>query len=851
MTTCSVSGIFKGADGVPLVGAIVQFKRVPLQLVGIAGDVVSGGTITAVTAAAGAISLELEPGNYIVSYSFFGEMNVSQALVPALPTADFADLFENPDAPMLPSYVQLAIEAKNEAFAAVDAAVAAADRAEAADLSQPLFRQDFGALMTLTPADVAVGGFVETPHGRYQRVADAHHLITDGGVKLYVVVGEDGRANIQQFGCVMDGTDDTAAFQAAINSGLPLLVPFKNMLITDTLLLDQIKGCDILGLARTVANAAVYPTITFNPTTKRDMFAWVTDPVTYCFGGVTIKGLRVTGAGPGIDAVFNLVGLYRGRLEAFVWTNTDHYARVHGWLDCKCAGNINGVRVSAFEIVNPALSGSRITTRVDFDVYISGGGSGTCYSYDVEPWSIVGAKIGGISESTDCFARVARGNTIDFTTYIENTPRTNTGALFEIGKTGVEAPDGTTVITYSGVNLHGRNSVEAGYSATVLADIDWCTGFFISGCDIRRFGALFKTTADSRRIGLSNVYSIGVNNYLTPDAVYDPTQHSFVGFRPSSMFLLQGDAFFSDRAVGGSDLELLPRSRVSITRRKIFNQFGKLHYRDDFGNFTSAMGSLTSDADSGWTFNAGRLANGEIVNRLTSDTGEISEWRSMRHSVDTPVSVGSCTTSTGLPTIIGVFTNLRVGDWVTVSAGMPSATVQYQIIAKSADNTVITLDTNATSSVVGTVTVATLAHSLEVVGQQGMRSIPVLSPLGVSLPRWTREQLYCSQSGTYWMAFGTTVNDWRLMGEQVSLGSLSVSPGLIAAGKSWQGAITVTGAAVGDFADVSYFATSTGLAVSGRITAADTCTVTITNVTEAGITPSAAMVRVKAKKAVV
>lgn len=66
-------------------------------------------------------------------------------------------------------------------------------------------------------------------------------VTTAGGVKLYVVTGSDGRYNVVAFGAIGDGvTNDTAAIQAALDTGKAVYVPDPPVTyLVDTLVLAQ------------------------------------------------------------------------------------------------------------------------------------------------------------------------------------------------------------------------------------------------------------------------------------------------------------------------------------------------------------------------------------------------------------------------------------------------------------------------------------------------------------------------------------------------------------------------------------------------------------------------------------
>jgi hypothetical protein len=471
--------------------------------------------------------------------------------------------------------------------------------------------------------------------------------------------------DIRDFGAVGDGVaDDTAAIQAALDSGLPFTLTWGDYLVTDSLQIDETLGCTIIGEARTVPNTASFPRLIFSPASKRDLFTWKNTPASYAFAAVQISGLAVRGEGFGAAAVFNLPRLYRGNIEAFIYTGIDYFAIIERWLDCNVSGNINGFRTAAFKFVNSTLSGGNITTRTDIDVYISGGDPAyTTYGYDIDTFSLVGARFTNIVESVDCAIRMARGNTVDSAIYCENVPRTNTGSMLEIGKIDTGTPDGTTVFTHVGVTLHGMNVASPAYNATLFADIDYCSSFSIIGADIKRFGGLLKTTANSKNISFTDCYAVGVELLeLTTTGIADMTEISFSSFRPVGMSSPHGNAFQN----------------------------------------TNVM---------------------------------------------------------------------------TTPARNPSAT----------------------------------------------------------RPRWAYDRIYSTSSLSFWLSIGDETSDWRLMAPKVYTASLIDSPGTISSGASYQVDLTVTGALVGDFAVASYATLLPGLTISARVTATDTVTVTLTNVTGSSI----------------
>jgi len=135
------------------------------------------------------------------------------------------------------SYDTSAAAAESAADALLDA-----DRAEAAALTIPLYRQAFTDLAAITPAQLAIGSDVETPIGRYRRVSTGGDLDYSGtgGVRLTVLQGTSG-FDVRAFGATGDGTtDDTTAIQACLNRAVAIngkvIFPQANYYVTSPLL---------------------------------------------------------------------------------------------------------------------------------------------------------------------------------------------------------------------------------------------------------------------------------------------------------------------------------------------------------------------------------------------------------------------------------------------------------------------------------------------------------------------------------------------------------------------------------------------------------------------------------------
>lgn len=585
--------------------------------------------------------------------------------------------------------------------------------------------------------------------------ATDHHVTTAGGVKLYVQLGGEGRAAIEAFGAVLDGaTNSTARVQAAFDSGLPLTDLGGDLLISDTILLNY--GASYIAQGNATINTDALTHWNFTPATKRDLFRWRTNPTAHAFSGVTLKNFSVRGNGPGAEYLFNLKGLYGGDIECKAYAGFDYFAKIDMNLFTTYRGTAQGCRVWGSHWVNTGGTASTITTTTRFEVYVSG----ALVAHVAENFSASGCVISGINESCGKALTMARGNTFHWEAYLENIPSTDSGAAaFEVGLTGT-APDYDTTLTLAPGIYYGTN---AGATTTTFMKCGTVGQVLLDGCDIKRFGYLLETTSATLSVVLMAAKTLGVPWLSNDGGIADMAALNFEGFAAVEM-KTRGDDFFSDYKLASNSLELLPQNRALVTRRKMFadNRFSnKLIYRDDAGNFTSPIVRLKTAALSGWTFQGGRLVPGEIVDYNFIEAGKPAQFMSRFHSEDTGNSYLNCTTTSGSPTIFRAtsFFPTDINDWVTVSLGFPSATTQMRVIAKAADFTTLTLDTNATSSQT-TATVATRAHDLVVISQQGPR-IGTGTPVGSVTPDFVGQEFLNTTTAHFFKATGLTSADWK------------------------------------------------------------------------------------------
>jgi hypothetical protein len=426
---------------------------------------------------------------------------------------------------------------------------------------------------------------------------------------------------------------------------------------------------------------------------------------------------------------------------------------------------VQGFRVAGVEFANAgslADPASDVTTTTTIDAYVSQGP----VAYYSATRAVTAAYIKGTVESVDKATDMACGNILYVDVYTENVPRTDAGSAWEFGKFGSGGQFETALhlnlrpgIGHSGGTLNNANLVDVG-NVRLLK---------LSGYAFL-YKTLLKTSSETRRVIIDGLDTENIEAFSTVGGIADYSKIERPSFAPSTMVETPGGASF---IAGGSQLptlQLTEVERASIAPDKLFADaalHGKIIRRDRDGNFSSPVGMLqTSSIGGPWTFQGGRTVPGEMVLYTGGEPGAPWGFKCTRFGKDTANTYALCSTTSGSPIItnptVGTFFLCEVGDYVTVSAGFGDAVAQRRVIARAADLTSITVDSNATSTVSGTVGVSTEVHKLLPVGQQGHRETGA-DPTGALAPFFVGEEVFRTDTSNWYKATGTNTSNWKLL----------------------------------------------------------------------------------------
>lgn len=563
--------------------------------------------------------------------------------------------------------------------------------------------------------------------------------------------------NINNYSNLAVGTDWTAALQAAIDTRKPVKIPRDKIYrITDSIKIYP-NTIIIADENPSVNYPAALTKVVFSPSTKKDMFVWATTPTTYNYG-VKIQGLAIQGEGTNGRYVFNLTNALGLRISDIrVYSGFDYGVNVGDYVDALYENcSFMGLRETCVTV----FKSSYICTSTTFR---------NCYfSHSKLGYSVEGDAINSlmfddcIFESLDMMCDVGVNNNVFMNNlYMEHTPQTDiNGPAIKLGFTGDKTAYKCGSFVLSGKTCMGLNN--AFPANTTFMSVDHWKNVSISDTYILRQGTLLKTTLATEQVSLTNVYTENIDLFAVNGGIADWSKIVINGGNLVNMYRSLSDAIRTNYQNMTSEIFLNERDESSVSYGKVFldKVDKRLKYKDGKNNLRN-MSSLSASSASA-TFNGAKLQAGEVIwNNANKPVtkGQPLGWVSRWYSRDTQALLLDGITTSGSPIVssaANTFFDFVVNDYVRLSAGMPSTTIQYRILSISTDKKSITLDTNATSSATG-VTVDIPAHLLMPFGQIDYRTstaAPSVTPFFVG------EELLDTTNGKWYKSKGLTASDW-------------------------------------------------------------------------------------------
>ncbi|NBU72072.1 MAG: hypothetical protein EBS53_11610 [Bacteroidetes bacterium] len=307
--------------------------------------------------------------------------------------------------------------------------------------------------------------------------------------------------NVLDYGAAGNGlTDDTAAFQAAIEAGqataTPIFVPVGIYKITDTL--DVYNGTQIIGdtnfaYPQGYGRPVNATTISFEPATAKPLFdySWKTPPSPTFVFHTGMKNLFITGNAPA-------TATYGMKLNAVIYGNFVNIVFENFNVGFYCDGTINNrfenCMVTDAGYVCVDYAGNSETTDVweqcsffasPVGIRFNGPAIGVRFNNCL--WEQI--EYYGLDISSRCQSIMVANAYCEDVPYGASPPAD--GCMFRVGQVpGDSASDISNHLIVTGGMFNGRN---AGIAGAGLFDIDYCWGIYAGGFVANRWPYIIST----------------------------------------------------------------------------------------------------------------------------------------------------------------------------------------------------------------------------------------------------------------------------------------------------------------------------------------------------------------------
>jgi len=565
--------------------------------------------------------------------------------------------------------------------------------------------------------------------------------------------------NIKEYGVIGDGvTDDTVAFQKAIDSKKPLKVPQGVYKITDTLkIYENTKIIGDYGSTNNIVKAKTK--ITFNTTSQKNVFEWheSVNASEYVYG-VHIEGLSfIASNGLSIFDLKSCADFHAVNINSFGYF--DHAVIVDNFIDSKFSNcSFQGITISPVKVVKTI----EFSTTTTFE---------KCYFAQ----SNVGVKVEDnsinslvfddcIFESLNAVIDQHRGNNVMmYKCYVERVPISDTenDSAFILGVNGTSLNDFGTFLWDGGI-IQGHIGNNFSYPSNAnLVHVNMMRDVTFNDVSISRFMYLIKHTDNFEKITFSNVAVANVSYY---GKKLDWSKINVIGGNFQQVYL-DGESVPTKSSIIVPEIMVMPSDKTQLSPYKIVGDVKnrQLKYVDGYG-LQRKMGFLNAGSSDKLFPNA-RLHSGDILfNDEIVSKGYPIGYVSMRFSRDTSANNYTAVTTAGSPIVTNSISgnqyfDFKIGDQVTVSEGMPSNGFQYTIIDKANDGSSITLNYEAVSNQTN-VHIQLPTHDLQAFGQIGFRQYGA-PPIGVFTPNKIGEELLDNVNQDWYKSTGLTANDWK------------------------------------------------------------------------------------------